>query len=161
MDSPGSQPWARPNIPESPAPALDTSATPTPTPGGEGPQPAIQLSDLQPILSYSGPSVDLFSGMTGEALLCSQSSPTQSSLIRSRNSCRRETRRRARNSLLTISKVGKIVNHVEFLIFELLFYFRNCPKSSVPAGCVHVLDGSPVRPAWTFVPRVRSGRQGD
>lgn len=80
----------RPQItPDTPStPALDTPATPTtvpvptPTPGGAGPQPAIQLSDLQSILSgiqvppggapiaagASGPSVDLSSGMTGEAL---------------------------------------------------------------------------------------------
>jgi len=62
------------------AAAPTTVPVPTPTPGGAGPQPAIQLSDLQSILSgiqvppggeavvAPGPSVDLSSGMTGEAL---------------------------------------------------------------------------------------------
>jgi len=78
---------ARPQPAPETAAALDTPATPTtvpvptPTPGGAGPQPAIQLSDLQSILSgiqvpaggqpvggAAGPSVDLSSGLTGEAL---------------------------------------------------------------------------------------------
>jgi len=77
---------SRPPIGTTEAPATPiTPATPTtvpvpaPTPGGAGPQPAIQLSDLQSILSgiqvppggeevVPGPSVDLSSGMTGEAL---------------------------------------------------------------------------------------------
>jgi len=68
-----------------------TVPVPAPTPGGAGPQPAIQLSDLQSILSGiqvppgqeavggaaggSGPAVDLSSGLTGEALQPILSSP--------------------------------------------------------------------------------------
>jgi len=70
---------------DTPTPATPTTVpVPAPTPGGAGPQPAIQLSDLQSILSgiqvppgqegegaaggSAGPTVDLSSGLTGEAL---------------------------------------------------------------------------------------------